>query len=60
MEEGLLKGGGPWKGQSSSQQAAQFGPAGPILFSIIITVTQTGHEETGGKALFLHSANLCI
>ena len=49
MEEGLLKGGGPWMGQGSCQQVA---PAGPVPFSIITAVTQTGHEEMRERACF--------
>lgn len=48
--KGLSKGGGPWPGQISLQQAAQAGPAGPLLFSVIYCDSETQGDM--GKALF--------
>lgn len=47
--KGLLKGRGPWTGQIGLQQAAQAGPAGPLLFSVIYCDSETQGDM--GKAL---------
>lgn len=54
---GALKGRRALKGANRAQWAAQAGPAGPMLFSIIYCDSERMQGDMG-QALFLHSVNL--